>query len=72
MKGKVKLGKYHNLAPKNDFGNYPIRLTVYYKVNIGNDNMLRVKTEASVSAKGHSWRRIFFYCTVLRFFKHIK
>lgn len=54
MKGKVKLGKYHNLAPKNDFGNYPIRLTVYYKVNIGNDNMLRVKTEASVSAKGHS------------------
>lgn len=41
---------------------------ICYKVNIGNENMIRIKTEVPVTTKDHSWRCIFTHFTALRFF----
>lgn len=43
---------------------------ICYKVNIGNENMIRIKTEVPVTTKDHSWRCIFTHFTALRFFTY--
>lgn len=75
----MKLSRLINLVnpplkkQNKQLGHYAARLTICYKVNIGNN--MQIQTKIPVSAKGRSRsfsRSVFPYFTVLKIVTHIK